>query len=73
MAKVKVDTKLQEIVKIIEDGIVKNNIETEKVSEINYIGRGFSSLEDAKAFVDSNYFKGLGKADRDEYLNWLNS
>lgn len=38
---------------------------------IDFAGRGFSSFDEAKAFVKTGYFKGLGKEDQEEYLNWL--
>lgn len=38
---------------------------------IDFIGRGFSSFEEAGKFIETSYFKGLGKEDREEYLNWL--
>lgn len=40
--------------------------------QIDFAGRGFSTYEDAVKFVETKYFKGLGKEDKDEYLNWLN-
>lgn len=55
-----------------------NGIEDKKTTSdnkynknIDYEGRGFTSLTEAIAFIDTEYFKHLGKEDRDEYLNWL--
>ena len=52
---------------------VKKNIITfdENHKEIDYKGRGFETLEQAFAFVETPYFKGLGKADQDEFIKWL--
>lgn len=41
-------------------------------SDLNYTGRGFTTLDDAINFVKTEKFKKLGKADQEEYLNWLN-
>lgn len=38
---------------------------------IDFEGRGFSSFEEAVKFIETKYFKGLGKEDQEEYLNWL--
>jgi hypothetical protein len=38
---------------------------------IDFAGRGFSSFEEAIKFPETSYFKGLGKEDQEEYLNWL--
>ena len=40
-------------------------------SKIDYIGRGFKSLKEAQDFINTAYFKGLGKEDQEEYKNWL--
>lgn len=39
--------------------------------ELNYKGRGFKTLEDAVNFPNTDTFKRLGNADKQEYLNWL--
>lgn len=46
----------------------KSNI---KYNDVDYKGRGFKSLQDAIDFMEKPYFKGLGQADKDEYINWL--
>lgn len=38
---------------------------------IDFEGRGFSSFEEAISFLETPYFKGLGKEDQEEYENWL--
>lgn len=38
---------------------------------IDYKGRGFKTLEDAINFPNTETFKRLGNADKEEYLNWL--
>lgn len=38
---------------------------------IDFGGRGFSSFEEAISFLETPYFKGLGKEDQEEYENWL--
>lgn len=39
--------------------------------ELDYEGRGFKTLEDAVNFPNTDTFKKLGNADKQEYLNWL--
>jgi hypothetical protein len=63
MRKNKTITEIKKPIETIE-------LETE-IKELNYIGRGFATLEEAKDFPNTEVFKKLGKADRDEYLNWL--
>lgn len=52
--------KPEEVIEIVE---VKH--------ELNYEGRGFKTLEDAVNFPNTDTFKKLGNADKQEYLNWL--
>lgn len=40
-------------------------------TEIDFKSRGFNTLKEAQNFVKTDYFKGLGKVDQEEYLNWL--
>ncbi len=42
----------------------------EKIN-LDFKSRGFNTLKEAQNFVKTDYFKGLGKEDQDEYLNWL--
>lgn len=42
-----------------------------KIQDINFIGRGFSTLEEANEFINTDTFKKLGIADQAEYKNWL--
>ena len=51
-----------------EKFILKNC--TEKIT-LNYASRGFKSEKQAREFVNTNYFKGLCEADKEEFLNWL--
>lgn len=59
--------------KVIVDSTPKLE-KNEKVitQEIDFIGRGFESLVDAIKFIETDYFKKLGRADQAEYKNWLN-
>lgn len=43
-----------------------------KTQEIDFIGRGFRTIEEANEFVNTEIFARLGKADQAEYINWLN-
>lgn len=43
----------------------------EKAEAVDYKSRGFKSLEEAYAFVETEYFKNLGKADQEEFIKWL--
>ena len=64
-----------------------NDIDIEKVNDIdipdvdetkgvqynnvNYAGRGFNSLEEAIEYMNSETFKNLGDADKNEFKKWL--
>lgn len=41
-------------------------------SILDYESRGFASEKAARDFINTEYFKHLGKADQEEYLAWLN-
>lgn len=61
---------------VVEPVATEENPETDKDKtkynkNIDFVGRGFSSFDKAKDFVKTDYFKGLGKEDQEEYLNWL--
>lgn len=43
-----------------------------KKNDLDYEARGFKTLEEACNFVNTDIFKNLGRADREEYLKWLN-
>ena len=47
--------------------------ETEELqyNDVDYSGRGFNSLEDAIKYMNSNIFKNLGDADKNEFKKWL--
>lgn len=40
-------------------------------TNLNFKARGFNTLKEAQNFIKTDYFKGLGKEDQEEYLNWL--
>lgn len=48
-------------------------IETEELqyNDVDYSGRGFNSLEDAINYMNSDTFKNLGDADKNEFKKWL--
>jgi hypothetical protein len=56
-----------------------NNIDVPDVDEtkgvqynnVNYAGRGFNSLEEAIEYMNSETFKNLGNADKNEFKKWL--
>ena len=54
---------------------VDNNIVTEteelQYNDVDYSGRGFNSLEDAINYMNSDTFKNLGDADKNEFKKWL--
>ena len=62
--------KKNETITEIKKPIETIELETE-IKELNYVGRGFNTLEDAKNFPNTEVFKKLGKADQEEFLNWL--
>jgi hypothetical protein len=49
----------------------KSTMTIKNVKQLDYAGRGFKSIDEAFAFVDTEYFKGLGKEDQEEFINWL--
>lgn len=59
----------------IKESVIKPIVTEEKSkskkTNIDFEGRGFSSIEEALDFPNTKYFKGLGKEDKEEYLNWL--
>lgn len=40
-------------------------------NNVNYAGRGFNSLEEAIEYMNSETFKHLGDADKNEFKKWL--
>ena len=58
-----------------EIGTFDNNtvIETDELqyNDVDYSGRGFNSLEDAINYMNSDTFKNLGDADKNEFKKWL--
>jgi len=58
-----------------KDSKESNEKENEPVKKMNkkldYIGRGFDSLEAAYDFVNTEVFARLGQADKDEFTQWL--
>lgn len=73
LEKTNVEVTNEENVTVVEPITTEEKPKTkEKYNKnIDYKGRGFSSFEDAINFIETDYFKGLGKADQEEYLNWL--
>lgn len=60
-----------EIEKIENEEEKKSKKSKVKYNDIEFPSRGFNSLEEAIDFMEKPYFKGLGKADKDEYIKWL--
>lgn len=58
-----------------EIGTIDNNVVTEteelQYNDVDYSGRGFNSLEDAINYMNSDIFKNLGDADKNEFKKWL--
>lgn len=54
---------------------IDNDIVTEteelQYNDVDYSGRGFNSLEDAINYMNSDTFKNLGDADKNEFKKWL--
>ena len=40
-------------------------------NDVDYSSRGFNSLEDAINYMNSDIFKNLGDADKNEFKKWL--
>lgn len=57
---------------VVDSAPILDKNEKVITQEIDFIGRGFDSLKDAIEFMETDYFKNLGKADQAEYKNWLN-
>ena len=64
----KTEVKKTEVKKQEEHSILVFNKTNEKV---DYKSRGFNTIEEAYAFVETKYFKGLGEADQEEFIKWL--
>jgi hypothetical protein len=64
------ETVVQEVAKPVVTEEKPNSVKRNN-KNIDYASRGFSSIEEALSFPDTDYFKGLGKEDKEEYLNWL--
>ena len=64
---------------IEKDNDIDNDIDSPIVEEtkgleynnVNYAGRGFNSLEEAIEYMNSETFKNLGDADKNEFKKWL--
>lgn len=56
-------------------GTIDANLFTEteelQYNDVDYSGRGFNSLEDAINYMNSDTFKNLGDADKNEFKKWL--
>ena len=54
---------------------IDNDVVTEteelQYNDVDYSGRGFNSLEDAINYMNSDTFKNLGDADKNEFKKWL--
>ena len=59
-----------EEIETIDNNVV---IKTEELqyNDVDYSGRGFNSLEDAINYMNSDTFKNLGDADKNEFKKWL--
>ena len=53
------------------DNNVVTKAEELQYNDVDYSGRGFNSLEDAINYMNSDTFKNLGNADKDEFKKWL--
>ena len=60
-----------EVEKTEEKTEEKSTMTINNVEHLDYSSRGFKSIDEAFAFIDTPYFKGLGKADQEEFINWL--
>ena len=59
-----------EEIRTIDNDVVTETEELE-YNDIDYSGRGFNSLEDAINYMNSDAFKNLGDADKNEFKKWL--
>ena len=57
-------------IETIDNDVVTDTKELE-YNDVDYSGRGFNSLEDAINYMNSNIFKNLGDADKNEFKKWL--
>ncbi len=53
-----------------DEGTVENNEDVE-YNEVDFKSRGFKTMEDAINFINTDVFKKLGDADKEEFKNWL--
>ena len=59
-----------EEIETIDNDVVTDTKELQ-YNDVDYSGRGFNSLEDAIKYMNSNTFKNLGDADKNEFKKWL--
>ena len=59
-----------EEIRTIDNKIVTDTEELQ-YNDVDYYGRGFNSLEDAINYMNSDPFKNLGDADKNEFKKWL--
>ena len=59
-----------EEIETIDNDVVTDTKELQ-YNDVDYSGRGFNSLEDAIKYMNSNIFKNLGDADKNEFKKWL--
>lgn len=52
--------------------VVEEPIKVKRNKHLNYTSRGFATLEDAYAYIETDAFEHLGEADKQEYITWLN-
>lgn len=74
-AETEIEAGIEETVEVTEPIVTdeKSKSKEKYNKNIDFAGRGFSSFEKAVKFIETSYFKGLGKEDQEEYLNWLKS
>lgn len=53
------------------DNNVVTKTEELQYNDVDYSARGFNSLEDAINYMNSDTFKNLGNADKNEFKKWL--
>lgn len=70
-----VETIVNELVEEFNEDDTKENLEEKNknthISILDYRSRGFETEDDARNFINTEYFKNLGEADKKEFIAWL--
>lgn len=70
--KKEVAEKVIDVLEEVKEAKENTKKQTNKRKDLNYKSRGFTSIDEAYNFPNTEQFKKLGEADKNEYMAWLN-